>query len=167
MNGVEKPSKVTVNVKLWSVTLPPRITGVQLGFGHTCGGAELELTESDGIVRRPFFGEIEPVLCVTEKVVVCDSIGLFLLPLPGLKQSTVAENVAVRFATALVFPTPAISNELQATVLFALAAQVGCGVPVTRCAPSGPSRSAFTTRGSGGLRRALGFVRVSEHAAAA
>src|SRR5262245_20879066 len=166
MNGSEKPTKVTSNLKLWSITLPPRITGVQFGFGHTCGGAALPLTESDGIVRRPFFGEIEPVLLVTEKVVVCDSMGLFLLPLPGLKQSTVAENVAVRFAAALVFPTPAISNELQVTVI-PVAAQAGCGVPVTRCAPSGPFRAMFATRGSGELRSVVGLVTVSEQAAAA
>lgn len=70
MNGCENPSKVTVYVKLWSMKDPPRITGVQFGFGHTCGGAEEGLTESDGIVRRPFFGEMLPLLLETVKVVV-------------------------------------------------------------------------------------------------
>jgi hypothetical protein len=47
MNGVEKLSKVTVSVKLWRVTLPPRITEVQFGFGHACGGAGFALTASE------------------------------------------------------------------------------------------------------------------------
>jgi hypothetical protein len=32
-----KPAKLSVYVKLSSVTLPPRIMGVQFGFGQTCG----------------------------------------------------------------------------------------------------------------------------------
>src|SRR5262245_18094668 len=164
MNGVVKPSKVTVYVKLRSVTTPPRIFDVQFGFGHTCG-AENGLTESGGTVRRPFFGEIWPLVVEAVKVDVWDSTGLFGLT-PGLKQSIVAVYVALRFATACVFPTPAISYELHVTERSALTVQLGVGVHVTSCAPFGPYTSAFATKGSGRVRSALGLVAVSEQAAA-
>ena len=83
INGCEKPANVTVYVKLTSVIDPARICGVQFGFGQVWGADENGLTESDGIVSRPFFGESSPLLVEAENVVVCDSTGLFGLT-PGL-----------------------------------------------------------------------------------
>ena len=82
MKGCEAPSNVTVYVKLSTTSVPARILGVQFGFGQTCG-AENGLTERDGIVSRPFFGESLPLLVELENVVVWDSTGLFGLT-PGL-----------------------------------------------------------------------------------
>jgi hypothetical protein len=137
MNGSVAPANVTVKVKLSTVIDPGRICGVQFGLGQVCGAAVNGFTVSDGIVSLPFFGESVPLLVEAVNVVVWDSTGLFGFT-PGLKQSIVAEKVALRSAVAFVLPTPAISNELHVTEEFAPTVQLGVGVPVTRCAPFGP-----------------------------
>ena len=66
-----KPANDNVYVKLESV-IPPGIVGVQFGFGHVCCARNCELvgavTESEGTVSRPFFGERLPVLDDAGKV---------------------------------------------------------------------------------------------------
>jgi hypothetical protein len=73
-------------VKLLSVTVPPRIEGVQFGFGQTCG-APNGLTDCAGTRNCPFLEEVNVAPLVSEKVDVCDSTRL---P-PWLVQSMVAE----------------------------------------------------------------------------
>src|SRR4029453_13790519 len=108
MAGCVKPAKVTVKVKLATVMLPGRTTGVQFGFGQVArawksaslgGGAVSGL-----MVSRPFFGDSSPLLVDTVVDWVCDSTGLFGF-LPGLKQSTIAVSVTLSVAVALVLPT--------------------------------------------------------------
>jgi hypothetical protein len=90
MYADEKPAKVSVYEKLTSVTDPGRIVGVQFGFGQPIG-APLKLTDCAGTDNCPFFAEVTVTLLAGEKLVVWDSIGLFLLlGSPGLKQSTIA-----------------------------------------------------------------------------
>jgi hypothetical protein len=81
-----KPWKVSVYVKKLSVTVPPRIEGVQFGFGQTCG-AENGLTDRVGTFNCPFLVEVTVAVLVSENVVVWDSTKL---P-PLLVQSMVAE----------------------------------------------------------------------------
>jgi len=85
-----KPTKVSVYEKLTSVCDPGRIVGVQLGFGQPTG-APAKLTDRVGTDNCPFFVEATVAVLVGEKLVVWDSIGLFLFEgSPGLKQSTIA-----------------------------------------------------------------------------
>jgi len=49
----------------------------------------VKLTDCAGTANCPFFEEVTVALLVGEKLVWCDSIGLFGL-VPGLKQSTIA-----------------------------------------------------------------------------
>src|SRR5215207_9518114 len=120
MAGAVKPSKVTVYVKLTSSIVPGRMMAFQFGLGQRLASSAADSgrgpTLSAGTVSLPFLGSIRPLLSVTSKVVSCDSIGLFGFDVLGLKQSTIAEYVALRFATAFVLPTPAISYELQLTL---------------------------------------------------
>src|SRR5207244_3387726 len=74
--GPVKPAKVTVYVKLSSVTLPPRIKGVQFEFGHTWPGAPLGFTDRVGTLNCPFFVEATVVVLLEEKLVVWDSTTL-------------------------------------------------------------------------------------------
>jgi hypothetical protein len=76
MYGAVKPAKVTVYVKLSRVKLPPRIEGVQFGFGQTWPGAPLGLADRVGTVSCPFFVEATVVVLVDEKLVVWDSTRL-------------------------------------------------------------------------------------------
>ena len=73
-------------MKLLSVTVPPRIEGVQFEFGQACG-APNGLTDRAGTDNCPFFVEVAVALVEAEKLVVCDSTRL---P-PWLVQSIVAE----------------------------------------------------------------------------
>ena len=86
MAGLVKPAKVSVYVKLLSVTVPPRIEGVQFGFGQTCG-APNGLTDCVGTLNCPFFVEVAVAELPAAKVDVWDSTRL---P-PWLVQSMVAE----------------------------------------------------------------------------
>src|SRR5262245_5588830 len=115
--------------------MPPGILGVQFGLGHVCCARNSSsvgaITESEGTVSLPFFGESWPVLFAAVKVPwCCESDGF---P-PPLMQTTVAEYVALRSAVALVLPTPASSNELHET-LRPLTVQLG--VPRWTCVPLG------------------------------
>jgi hypothetical protein len=74
-------------VKLFSVTTPPRIEGVQFGFGQTCGALLSPLTDCAGTDNCPFFVEATEALLLAEKFDVWDSTRL---P-PWLVQSIVAE----------------------------------------------------------------------------
>jgi hypothetical protein len=87
MKADEKPSKVSVYVKLLSVTVPPRIEGVQFGFGQVCGALLNPLTDCAGTDNCPFFAEVTVAELSAEKFEVCDSTRL---P-PWLVQSMVAE----------------------------------------------------------------------------
>ncbi len=134
MYGPLKPSNDTVYVKLESV-MPPGIVGVQFGLGHVCCARNCcsvgAVTESEGTVSLPFFGESWPELVEVVKVPwCCESDGF---P-PPLMQTTVAEYVALKSARALVLPTPASSNELHET-LRPLTVQLG--EPVWTCVPVG------------------------------
>jgi hypothetical protein len=60
-----KPAKVSVYVKLSSVTVPPRIEGVQFGFGQTCGALN-GLADRVGTVNCPFL--VEATVAVLEAV---------------------------------------------------------------------------------------------------
>ena len=86
MKADEKPAKVSVYVKLLSVTVPPRIEGVQFGFGQTCG-APNGLTDCVGTDNCPFLDEVAVAELLAEKFDVWDSTRL---P-PWLVQSIVAE----------------------------------------------------------------------------
>jgi hypothetical protein len=77
---------VSVYVKLLSVTTPPRIEGVQFGFGQTCG-AENGLADRVGTVNCPFLVEATVAVLSALKFDVWDSTRL---P-PWLVQSMVAE----------------------------------------------------------------------------
>jgi len=80
-------SKVSVYVKQLSVALPPRIEGVQFGFGQVCGAERIGLlTICDGTLNCPFFVEATLAELEFEVVVVWDSTRL---P-PPLVQSMVA-----------------------------------------------------------------------------
>jgi hypothetical protein len=89
MYADEKPANVSEYVKLLRTRLPARISGVQFGFGHTCG-AENGLTDRDGTLNCPFFVEATVAVLSVAKFAVCDSTGLFLL-VPELLQSMIAE----------------------------------------------------------------------------
>ncbi len=123
-----KPSNDTVYVKLESV-MPPGIVGVQFGLGHVCCARNCcsvgAVTESDGTVSLPFFGESWPEVADCVKVPWCCPSDGFP---PLLMQTTVAVYVALKFAVAFVLPTPASSYELHET-LRPLTVQVGVGVP--------------------------------------
>src|SRR5215469_8651477 len=117
--------------------MPPGIVGVQFGLGHVCCARNScsvgAVTESEGTVSLPFFGESWPEVAEAVKVPwCCESDGF---P-PLLMHTTVAEYVALRSAVALVLPTPASSYELHET-LRPVTVQAGVGVPVTRCVPFG------------------------------
>jgi hypothetical protein len=86
MYGEPKPAKVSVYVKLLSVTVPPRIEGVQFVFGQTCG-AENGLTDCVGTRNCPFLVEGTLAVLSALKFDVWDSTRL---P-PWLVQSMVAE----------------------------------------------------------------------------
>ena len=73
-------------VKLLSVTVPPRIEGVQFEFGQTCC-APNGLTDVPPTDNCPFFVELTVELVEAEKFDVWDSTKL---P-PWLVQSMVAE----------------------------------------------------------------------------
>jgi hypothetical protein len=81
-----KPANVSVYVKLSSVRVPPRIVGVQFGFGQTCGTPN-PLTDCAGTRSCPFLEETTVASLLSEKVDVWDSTRL---P-PWLVQSMVAE----------------------------------------------------------------------------
>jgi hypothetical protein len=130
-----KPANDTVYVKPESV-MPPGIVGVQFGLGHVCCARNCcsvgAVTESEGTVSLPFFGESWPVVAEAVKDPwCCESDGF---P-PPLMQTTVAEYVALKFAVALVLPTPASSNELHETLRLGLTVQPG--VPLWTCVPCG------------------------------
>jgi hypothetical protein len=115
MYGPLKPANDTVYVK-FDRMMPPGIVGVQFGLGHVCCARNCccvgAVTESVGTVSLPFFGESRPVLFEAVKVPwCCESDGF---P-PPLMHTTVAVYVTLRFAVALVLPTPASSNELHET----------------------------------------------------
>jgi hypothetical protein len=134
MYGPLKPWNDTVYVKFERL-IPPGIVGVQFGLGHVCCARNCcsvgAVTESEGTVSLPFFGESWPVLVDDVKVPwCCESDGF---P-PWLMQTTVAEYVADKFACALVLPTPASSNELHET-LRPLTEQLG--EPLWTCVPCG------------------------------
>lgn len=116
MYGPLKPANDTVYVKLESV-MPPGIVGVQFGLGHVCCARNCcsvgAVTESEGTVSLPFFGESWPEVVEAVKVPWCCELDGFP---PPLIQTTVAEYVALKSARAFVLPTPASSNELQLTV---------------------------------------------------
>ncbi len=78
--------KVSVYLKLSSTRVPPRIKGVQFGFGHTCP-TEAGLTDCAGTVSLPFLLEVAVAEEVAVKSVVWDST---TWP-PWFLQSTVAE----------------------------------------------------------------------------
>jgi len=82
-----KPAKVSVYVKLLSVTTPPRIEGVQFGFGQTCGALLNPLTDCAGTDNCPFFTDATVAELLAAKFDVWDSTRL---P-PWLVQSMVAE----------------------------------------------------------------------------
>ena len=86
MKGEEKPLNVSVYVKLTSVSVPPRIEGVQLLFGQTCGALN-PLTDCAGTDNCPFFVEATVAVLSAAKFDVWDSTRL---P-PLLVQSMVAE----------------------------------------------------------------------------
>jgi hypothetical protein len=132
--GPLKPTNDTVYVKLESV-MPPGIVGVQFGLGHDCcarkSASDGPVTDSEGTVSLPFFGESWPVLDEAVKVPwCCESDGF---P-PPLMHTTVAAYEAPISAWALVLPTPASSNELHET-LRPLTAQPG--EPLWTCVPLG------------------------------
>ena len=70
-----KSLKVSVYVKLLKVTVPPRIEGVQFGFGQTCGALN-GLTDRVGTLNCPFFVEVTVAELLAEKVDVWDSTRL-------------------------------------------------------------------------------------------
>lgn len=74
MYGPEKPANVNVYLKFESV-IPPGIVGVQFGLGQVCCARNCcsvgAVTESEGTVSLPFFGESDPVLFAAVKVPWC------------------------------------------------------------------------------------------------
>src|SRR5215475_8360204 len=135
MYGPPKPANDTVYVKLESV-MPPGIVGVQFGLGHVCCARNCcsvgAVTDSEGTVSLPFFGESWPVVFEAEKVPwCCESDGF---P-PPLMQTTVAEYAALKSAVAFVLPTTASSNELHETLRLLSTAQLG--EPLWTCVPEG------------------------------
>ena len=83
---MEKPAKVSVYVKLFSIRVPARIEGVQFGLGQTCGALN-GLTDRGPTLNCPFLEEVSVAALLAEKTAVCDSTRL---P-PWLVQSMVAE----------------------------------------------------------------------------
>jgi hypothetical protein len=81
--------------------MPPGIVAVQFGLGHVCCARNCSsvgpVTESEGTVSLPFFGESWPEVVEAVKVPwCCESDGF---P-PALMQTTVAEYVALKSAVA-------------------------------------------------------------------
>jgi len=106
--GVEKPTKVSVYVKLSSVALPPARDLRQFPLGQVaCAKKSAAVgvpVDIWGTVILPFFARRVPVL--VGPLVVCDFTSTRLPPL--FVQSTVAEYVALRLAFPFVLPMPLI-----------------------------------------------------------
>lgn len=83
MYAAEKPSKVSVYVKLTSVGLPETNAAVQFPFGQDpAGGAVGGLTDAVPTSILPFFAAVAGNVVLTEKLVAWDSTSLFgLVPL--------------------------------------------------------------------------------------